>query len=191
MNLYVKNEHHDGYIRDNCLWREEIDIFDKMSVQIRYANNVIVNYSLTTYSPFEGFRLAFNGKHGRAETWEGVPWLEKNAIDQAKVYEKEMGLANHPAEGTQEINIAKNFGGQRTISLPYVRKNHWGGDPILNAHLFKNIPPAKKLGQKANFRDGAMAVLVGIAARKSIDEQRPVKIAELTSLKPQVKRTKT
>lgn len=191
-NLYVKNEHHDGYIRDNCLWREEIDIFDKMSVQIRYANNVIVNYSLTTYSPFEGFRLAFNGKHGRAETWEGIPWLEQAAIDQAKVYEKEMGLTSHSTreEGVQEINIANNFGGYRRIELPYVRRNHWGGDPLLNAHIFKGIPPEKNLGQQASFRDGAMAVLIGIAARKSIDEGRPVKIEELTKLKPQVRRMK-
>ncbi|MFC1606062.1 Gfo/Idh/MocA family protein, partial [Pseudomonadota bacterium] len=61
MDLYKANEHHDGYIRDACLWRKEIDIFDKMAVQIKYANNVQVAYSLTTYSPYEGFRLAFNG----------------------------------------------------------------------------------------------------------------------------------
>jgi len=31
MELYVKNEKYDGYIRDNCLWREDVNIFDKMS----------------------------------------------------------------------------------------------------------------------------------------------------------------
>jgi hypothetical protein len=90
----------------------------------------------------------------------------------------------------QEINIANNFGKHRRSELPYVRRNHWGGDPILNAHLFKGIPPERNVGQKANFRDGAMAVLVGVAARKSIDEGRPVKIEELTSLKPQARRLK-
>ncbi|ROQ20973.1 oxidoreductase family protein [Marinimicrobium koreense] len=190
--LYVENEHHDGYIRDNCLWREEIDIFDKMSVQVRYANNVIVNYSLTTYSPFEGFRLALNGKHGRVETWEGIPWLEEQETDQSKVYEKEMGLTSHSTreEGRHELIIAKNFGDYQRIELPYIRKAHWGGDPILNAHVFKGIPPERNFGQKANFRDGAMSVLIGVAARKSIDEGRPVKIEELTDLKPQVKRMK-
>ena len=48
MNLYVNNEKHDGYIRDNCLFRDEINIYDKMSAQIKYANDVVVNYSLTT-----------------------------------------------------------------------------------------------------------------------------------------------
>ena len=163
-----------------------------MVVQIRYANNVIVSYSLTTYSPFEGFRLALNGKHGRVETWEGIPWLEKNKTDQSEIYAKEMGLSSHSTreEGIHEINIANNFGDSRIMKLPYIRKAHWGGDPILNAHVFKGIPPERNFGQKANFRDAAMSTLIGVAARKSIDEARPVKIEELTSLKPQVKRVK-
>src|SRR5690606_34103017 len=69
MKLYVENEEHDGYIRDGCVYREEIDIYDKMSAQIRYANKVVANYSLTTYSPFEGWRIAFNGHKGRIEAW--------------------------------------------------------------------------------------------------------------------------
>ena len=42
--------------------------------------------------------------------------------------------------------------------------------------------------QAAGSRDGAMAVLVGVAARNSIDTGKPVKIADLTSLKPEKKR---
>ena len=41
------------------------------------------------------------------------------------------------------------------------------------------------LHHAASMRDGSLAVLVGIAARISIDEDRPVKIAELTDLEPQ------
>jgi hypothetical protein len=40
----------------------------------------------------------------------------------------------------------------------------------------------------AGTRDGAMSILIGIAARKSIQEQRPVKISELTDLEPMAKR---
>ncbi len=49
--LYVDHEHHDGYLRDGCVWSSEIDIFDKMAAQIRYMNGVQVSYSCTTYSP--------------------------------------------------------------------------------------------------------------------------------------------
>lgn len=94
VDLYVKNEKYDGYIRDNCLWREEIDIYDKMSVQIKYANNVIVNYSLTTYSPYEGWRIAFNGKEGRLESWEDIPWRREEKINQARLHATEMNQEN-------------------------------------------------------------------------------------------------
>ena len=67
MNLYVDHEKYDGYIRDNCVFAKEINIYDKHSAQIKYRNNAVVNYSLTTYSPFEGWRIAFNGTEGRIE----------------------------------------------------------------------------------------------------------------------------
>ena len=59
-----------------------------MSAQIKYTNDVIVNYSLTTYSPFEGWRIAFNGMNGRIEAWldDVVPQLSDTAplvIEQA------------------------------------------------------------------------------------------------------------
>jgi hypothetical protein len=90
MELYVQNEKYDGYIRDNCLWREEVDIFDKMSLQIKYANNIIANYSLTTYSPYEGWRIAFNGMDGRVESWSGIPWRRQEKINQASLHAAEM-----------------------------------------------------------------------------------------------------
>ena len=43
MNLYVAHEEEDGYIRDNCLFRKEINIYDKMAASIRYANAVQVS----------------------------------------------------------------------------------------------------------------------------------------------------
>jgi len=109
VDLYVKNEKYDGYIRDNCLWREEIDIYDKMSVQIKYANNVIVNYSLTTYSPYEGWRIAFNGKEGRLESWEDIPWRREEKINQARLHATEMNQGNGGDTRYDEIFLMKNF----------------------------------------------------------------------------------
>ena len=43
VQLYVDNEQYDGYHRDGCVWREDIDIFDKMAVQVKYANKVQVS----------------------------------------------------------------------------------------------------------------------------------------------------
>lgn len=187
MDLYKNNEQYDGYIRDGCIWRKEIDIFDKMAVQIRYANNVQVAYSLTTYSPYEGFRLAFNGKKGRMETWEGVPSLLEVQEDQSRVYEKGMDQRSHTqAElAFHEIVTQPNFGDFTRMKHPYVRRAHWGGDPIMMDEILLGKIANPGLNQAADYRDGAMAVLIGIAARRSIDEGRAVRIDELTDLTPQ------
>ncbi|PKP10153.1 MAG: 4,5-dihydroxyphthalate dehydrogenase [Bacteroidetes bacterium HGW-Bacteroidetes-4] len=186
MKLYAENEKYDGYIRDNCLWRDEIDIYDKMAVQVKYANNVQVSYSLTTYSPFEGFRIAFNGKQGRMETWEGIPWRESKKEDQATLHVKEMDQSHTLKENNfHEITIQRNFDDYEQIQFPYVRSGHWGGDKIMFDLLFRGKRPHAEINHEANSRDGAMAVLIGIAARKSIDEKRVVHISELTHLVPQ------
>ncbi len=190
MNLYVDNEKYDGYIRDNCLWREEIDIFDKMVVQVKYANNVQVSYSLTTYSPFEGFRLAFNGKEGRMETHEGIPWQNRSQEDQAKLHEKEMDQSSHSkAElAYHEIITQRIFEDYKRTEFPFVRKGHWGGDRIMFDELFRGKISQPELHHAADVRDGSMAVLIGIAARKSIDEQKAIRIADLTDLVPQIRK---
>ncbi len=185
VDLYVKNEKYDGYIRDNCLWREEIDIYDKMSVQIKYANNVIVNYSLTTYSPYEGWRIAFNGKEGRLESWEDIPWRREEKINQARLHATEMNQGNGGDTRYDEIFLMKNFDRDyQMIKVEASKGGHGGGDQRLQDKIFRdpNMPDPYK--HSAGTRDGAMACLIGIAARKSIEEHRPVKIDELTTIQP-------
>lgn len=186
MRLYVDHEHHDGYIRDNCLWRHEIDIFDKHALVIKYANGVQVSYSLTTYSPYEGFRVAFNGKRGRIESWEGIPSMTAVQEDQSQLHAKEMDQHGNVHEELQyhEIITQRNFDEYERELVPYVRAGHWGGDRIMFDEMFRGQVKHPGLNQASGIREGALSVLVGIAARKSIDEGRPVKIKDLTSIQP-------
>jgi len=94
MSLYAENEKYDGYLRDGCVWSNEIDIYDKMSAQIIYANGITANYSLTTYSPYEGWKIAFNGMKGRIDTWEDIPFLQKVQEDQSKKHAVENDLGD-------------------------------------------------------------------------------------------------
>ncbi len=185
MDLYVKNEKYDGYIRDNCLWREEIDIYDKMSAQIKYANNVVVNYSLTTYSPYEGWRIAFNGKEGRLESWEDIPWRGQEKINQAQLHAVEMNQSGEENIRYDEIFLMKNFNPDyQIIKVESAKGGHGGGDSRLQDKIFRDPDMADPFKHSAGTRDGAMSCLIGVAARKSIEQQRPVHIEELTDLKP-------
>ena len=169
MDFYAANEGYDGYLRDGCVFREDIDIFDKMAVQIRYVNGVQVSYSCTTYSPYEGYRIAFNGTEGRLEAWihERQPW---------------------PMEGFDEIRVTDMFGSSEVIRVPVVPGGHGGGDDLLKDRIFGDPSSPDPLQQGAGTRDGAFSIMVGIAARTSIDSGRPVRIAELSDLVPDLRR---
>jgi predicted dehydrogenase len=184
MDLYVANEHYDGYIRDNCLWRHEIDIYDKMSAQIIYANGVTVNYSLTTYSPYEGMRIAFNGMKGRLDAWHGIPWRKELKLSQAELHAKEMSQDKEEAANYEEIMIGDNFKGVELLKVFGEKGGHGGGDKRLHDKLFRNPDAPDPLKHSAGTRDGAMSILVGIAARKSIELNRAVRIEELTDIEP-------
>lgn len=185
MNLYVKNEKYDGYIRDNCLWRKEIDIYDKMSAQIIYANGVTVNYSLTTYSPYEGWRIAFNGREGRLESWEDIPWRRQEKVNQAQLHAAEMNQSANDEVRYDEIFLMKNFARDFEImKIEAAKGGHGGGDSRLQDKIFRDPDMADPYKHSAGTRDGAMSCLIGVAARKSIEEHRPIRIEELTDIKP-------
>jgi len=191
MALYADNEQHDGYLRDGCVWRENIDIYDKMAVQIRYANDVQVSYSLTTYSPYEGWRIAFNSMNGRIDSWEGIPFQQGkfDAASQAELHAQEMSQKEEEkSDAYDEIIVMKNFSDYESIKIPQVRSGHGGGDKILQDRIFRNPDAPDPLRHAAGTRDGAMSILIGIAARNSIESGKPVKIKDLTDLKPGVKR---
>jgi predicted dehydrogenase len=169
MDLYVKNQQYDGYLRDGCVWREDIDIFDKMAVQIKYASKVQVSYSLTAYNPYEGYRISFNGTKGKLDAWikERQPW-EEDHFD--------------------EIQVTTSFGKRDIVRIDNTEGGHGGGDARLRKHIFNPGNDVDTWSQAAGSRDGAMSCLIGIAARNSIDTDRPVRIEDLVSIKPQARR---
>lgn len=188
MNLYVKNEHHDGYIRDNCLFREEINIYDKMSAQIKYANDVVVNYSLTTYSPYEGWKIAFNGMDGRLEAWLDIPYMNSEGLSQEELHTAEMNQNLDDDVRYEPMILHKNWDKYETVNVPVERGGHGGGDSRLQDKIFKNPEAADPYKHSAGVRDGAMSILIGIAARNSIETGEPVRIASLTDLQPRAQR---
>lgn len=169
MDLYVAHEKHDGYLRDGCVFRKDIDIYDTMAVQYKYANGVQVNYSLTAFSPYEGYRLAINGTKGRLDAW-----IKSSMPTGVPPY--------------QEITITSLFGNVKTIQVIPQAGGHGGSDPKLKDKIFRYPASEDTYRQSAGSRDGAMSALIGIAARKSIETGKIIRIEDLTELKPQAQK---
>jgi predicted dehydrogenase len=162
MKLYVQCEDVDNYHRDGCVFREDVDIYDTMSLIVSYSNDVRMNYSLNAFMPFEGFRLAFNGEKGRLEVRD---------------HERQP----YPITEATEIYLTKSFGQREKVTVPKGTGGHAGGDPRLQDLIFRKteVPVYMKLPDS---RAGAMSCLTGIAARKSIETGRPVKLTDLVRL---------
>jgi predicted dehydrogenase len=157
--LYEDPSEVDGYFRDGCVYREDIDIPDTMSATIRYENDVLVSYSLNTFMPIEGNTICFNGTRGRVET---------------RLYERQPFAAPE----ADEILLIRNFGqGVERIEIPHAGGGHFGGDDRMRNLIFHGGDDP--LGQRAGSRAGAMSVMVGIAALQSAQTGRMVEIAEL------------
>ncbi len=184
MKLYVENEKYDGYVRDNCLWREDIDIYDKMAVQVKYANNVQLSYSLTTYSPYEGYEVSFNGTKGRIDAWGGIPFQTNEHIDQSELHKMEMDQEEQKIK-RKPIIVTDVFKKEyETIWVEFEKGGHGGGDKRLLNKIFVDPNAADPYKHSAGTRDGSFSILTGIAARKSIEEKKVIKVNSLTSLQP-------
>ncbi|HYD51228.1 MAG TPA: Gfo/Idh/MocA family oxidoreductase, partial [Gemmatimonadaceae bacterium] len=158
--LYAQAESVDGYLRDACVFREDIDSYDTMAATVRYSTGAIMSYSLNAFMPYEGYHLGFNGPGGRIEIrmYERQPWAVERGVD--------------------EIRVTKAFGGSEVIRSPWGEGGHYGGDPLMRAMLFEPGKP-DPLGQRAGSRAGAVSILTGIAADRSIQRGQSVRIEEL------------
>ena len=167
--LYLDNEQEDGYFRDRCVWSDQIDIWDNMSVTVRYRRGTLLNYILHSYSPYEGYHIAFNGRKGR---------IEHRACESTYI----SGDGTVPGElerGKTTITLIPAFASPQEIEPHSGEGGHGGGDPVLLRDIFDADAPADPLRRKASQRDGAYSILVGIAAYHSIDTGRAVQIAAL------------
>ena len=162
MNLYVKAESADGYIRDSCVFREKINIWDAMNVQVQYHNRITMSYSLNAFMPYEGFTVGFNGTNGRLDVrvYHNQPWKVENFA---------------------EFRITQNFKSTKTFALPSGGEGHWGADQVMQDQIFRK-PEPDPLGRPSGSREGALSALIGIAARHSIEQRRPIKIDELVKI---------
>lgn len=170
--IYLDNEKHDGYYRDQCVWRPEINIEDTMNVMVRYDNGAHLNYALSAYDAWEGYHIAFNGTKGR---------IEHRIVESGGA----AGAAKVQS-GSENVSIRViPLRGQPRDIAPIVGKgSHGGGDDVMLNEIFGDAP-ADKYKRTSDERAGAWSALVGIAANKCFETGQTVRIADLvTGLTP-------
>ena len=162
MTMYAGCEDVDGYYRDGCVFREDCDIFDNMQALVKYSNGATMSYALNAYMPYEGYRVAFNGEKGRldVQSFERQPW---------------------EVTDSHEIFVTKSFGKRTKVPMPKLLEGHGGGDDRMRDLIFRksDAPEYMKLPDS---RAGAMSCLTGIAIRNSIDQKKPIRIADLVKI---------
>jgi predicted dehydrogenase len=167
--IYLEHEHHDGYLRDGCVFSDAIDIEDTASVIVGYQSGAQLAYSLCAFSSCEGYRIAFNGTRGR---------LEHEARETPYV----SGDGSIPGLFVKEstsIRLFPHFGDAREVPVRAGEGGHGGGDALLLEDLFSADPPPDPLGRAADHVAGAWSILVGIAANRSIATGEAVRVTDL------------
>ena len=152
--LYFRAEHVDGYLRDRCCFRRDVDIYDTMNVMINYRSGVVVNYLENAYSPWQGYNIVFNGDGGRIE----VGTVNRSTRPKNMRGEDMIRIIH----GTTRENIT-----MEEIPFAEATTPHEGGDYALLDQIFGAGGP-DPLGQMASSRAGALSALIGITANESI-----------------------
>ncbi|MBN2981429.1 MULTISPECIES: Gfo/Idh/MocA family protein [Cohnella] len=166
--MYLDAEHEDGYRRDQSVFGDGISIEDTMGVIVRYRNQAILTYSLTSYAPWEGYRIAFTGSKGRLE----LEVVETSYVNSGGKKSDEGAL-----EGIR-FTVLPMFGAPYKVEFEKKQGGHGGGDPVLLNDLF-GVPVPDKFNRAANHVDGARSILTGIAANRSIRTGQAVQINDL------------
>jgi len=171
-DLYLNAEVDDGYCRDQSVFGDNISIEDTMNVLVKYEKGTIMSYSLNAYSPHEGFRVVFTGTKGRIELEVGEA-----------VYTNASG--DHHKEGAVEskkITVYPMFGDAYEVPIEHAEGGHGGGDPAMLNDIFGTDVPEDKLGRAASHIDGALSILTGICANKSIASGLPVNVRDVLDI---------
>ena len=170
-NLYLNAEKDDGYIRDQSVFGDNISIEDTMNVLVQYKNGAQLSYSLNAYSPYEGFRVFVTGTKGR---------IEMEVVEAVYINGKGDTKNEGVVEG-KKIVVYPMFGEAYSVAIPEGKGSHGGGDAVLLNDMF-GVPVEDPFKRAASHVDGAMSILTGIAANKSIASGMPVDVLSLVDL---------
>lgn len=177
--LYHQAEKDTGYIRDQNVFREGIDIEDSMSVLIKYRTGQVVAYSLNAYSPDEGFRVSISGDGGRME------FVQKSS---SHIITGDNDAKSSPSTRGASLKVQKLFSEAYEVELPKAEGGHFGADPLIQEQMFSATPPLDEWCRNAGYEQGIASLLIGAAANQSMASGQPVNLDDLYTVNPEARR---
>ena len=167
--LYLDNEQYDGYFRDQCVFRPEIDIEDTMNVLVKYDNSVTMSYSLNAFNAWEGYYIIFNGTKGRIE----------HKMEEKVFHDSENKLPRALKGDGTYIRVYPIRGAGYDVDIWKGKGGHAGGDKVLLEDLFSPNKIDDKYLRTADYRAGSYSCLTGIAANHSFKTGKEIQISDL------------
>jgi len=177
--LYLEAEQETGYLRDQNVFRDGIDIYDSMSLSIRYRNGVLFTYDINSYCPREGSRTLIHGDRGQIDLFSfGGSHIIRGQTDE------ELAAEQNASKGERGLIVYPHFRDRYEVEPPKAKGGHGGSDPMVGRQIFDPEAKPDPLGRDAGHEQGAASIMVGIAANESIRTGKPVKISDLVQIRP-------
>lgn len=169
----------DGYRRDQNVFGDGITIEDDLAVLVRYRNHATLSYHLTAYSPWEGYRVMFNGTKGRLE-YEVTerPYISASGTDHNFAVNV-LGSSEIEVKEPVRLLLRPHWSKVQQIDIPPGSEGgHGGADVRMLEDIFAGPAKRDPLGRQADHVAGSWSILTGIAGNRSIAENRIVRIDE-------------
>lgn len=165
---YLDNERYDGYVRDRCVFSDEIDIEDTLSLSVNYRSGATLTYSLHAFMPWEGYVIAFNGSRGRLE----------HRMEETVYISGDDSIPGEAIADATYIRVLPHAQPAYNVEIKGGKGGHGGADPLMLQDLF--APSGEdRYKRAADHRAGAWSILTGVAGNRSLETGRPVRIDEL------------
>ena len=149
--LYIDPSSVDGYHRNYCPISDDADVPDHYLVTVRYANGARVSYT----------EIHFSGKSRVEWSFYG----DKAEMSSGRSGEPDICRISHITGEKVGYEVQAGQGG------------HGGGDPAMLLAMVASVMKGESLMPPPEA--GVRSSVIGIAAMRSIDENRPVRIEEI------------
>ncbi len=174
--LYLEAEADSGYVRDRNVFGGEqkwpITAEDTMAVTARYSRGAMMSYSLVAYCPWEGERLTVTGTEGQVEYFgRGAGHIIAG--------QSEAALAAAQSQEERYVRVQRMFEKSEDLEIPEAAGGHGGGDRKLLDRIFLPNQPVDRQNRDATHLDGAWSVLTGVAANRSIETGKAIRVRDL------------